>query len=86
MQLPDKANPYSLQVHVLLMCAVQTDGKENKVKIQNTLEKKKNRIVEMNVPDDQRNETSDGVCDNFRFNVSWQKLTLQICSYSQLLW
>lgn len=40
MQLPDKANPYSLQVHVLLMCAVQTDGKENKVKIQNTLGKK----------------------------------------------
>lgn len=36
MQLPDKANPYSPQVHVLLMCAVQTDGKENKVEIQNT--------------------------------------------------
>ena len=39
MQLHDKANPYSPQVHVLLMCAVQTDGKENKVKIQNTLKK-----------------------------------------------
>lgn len=65
MQLPDKPNPYSPQVHVLLMCAVQTDGKENKAKIQNTLGKKKYRIVEMNVPDDQRNETSDGVCGNF---------------------
>lgn len=47
------------------MCPVQTDGKENKVKIQNTLEKKKkNQIVKMNVSDDQRHGTSNGVSDN----------------------
>lgn len=61
MQLPDKANPYSPQVHVLQMCAVQTDGKENKVKIHL---KKEYQIVKMNVSDDQRHGTSDGVSDN----------------------
>lgn len=64
MQLPDKVNLYSPRVDVLQMCPVQTDGKENKVKIQNTLEKKKNQIVKMNVSDDQRHGTSNGVSDN----------------------